>query len=72
MVVFRYRSGARMLGWAISGLTVIGRWRGVRGGGGAGGRGREPAPTMPDVIRAALFDFGGVIVDGPFEAFAAY
>ena len=25
---------------------------------------------MPDVIRAALFDFGGVIVDGPFEAFA--
>jgi putative hydrolase of the HAD superfamily len=27
---------------------------------------------MPDVIRAALFDFGGVIVDGPFEAFAAH
>jgi putative hydrolase of the HAD superfamily len=27
---------------------------------------------MPGVIRAALFDFGGVIVDGPFEAFAAY
>jgi len=27
---------------------------------------------MPPVIRAALFDFGGVIVDGPFEAFAAY
>ncbi len=27
---------------------------------------------MPNVIRAALFDFGGVIVDGPFEAFAAY
>ncbi len=27
---------------------------------------------MPDVIRAALFDFGGVIVDGPFEAFADY
>ena len=24
------------------------------------------------MIRAALFDFGGVIVDGPFEAFAAY
>jgi putative hydrolase of the HAD superfamily len=24
------------------------------------------------VIRAALFDFGGVIVAGPFEAFAAY
>jgi putative hydrolase of the HAD superfamily len=27
---------------------------------------------MPGVIRAALFDFGGVIADGPFEAFAAY
>ena len=27
---------------------------------------------MPPVIRAALFDFGGVIVDGPFEAFAAH
>jgi putative hydrolase of the HAD superfamily len=27
---------------------------------------------MPAMIRAALFDFGGVIVDGPFEAFADY
>jgi putative hydrolase of the HAD superfamily len=27
---------------------------------------------MPAVIRAALFDFGGVIVTGPWEAFAAY
>jgi putative hydrolase of the HAD superfamily len=27
---------------------------------------------MPGVIRAALFDFGGVIVDGPFGAFADY
>jgi putative hydrolase of the HAD superfamily len=27
---------------------------------------------MPAVIRAALFDFGGVIVAGPWEAFADY
>jgi putative hydrolase of the HAD superfamily len=29
-------------------------------------------PTMPEVIRAVLFDFGGVILSSPFEAFAAY
>jgi len=28
--------------------------------------------TMRAVIRAALFDFGGVILSSPFEAFAAY
>jgi putative hydrolase of the HAD superfamily len=27
---------------------------------------------MPPVIRAALFDFGGVILSSPFEAFARY
>jgi len=27
---------------------------------------------MPPVIRAALFDFGGVILSSPFDAFAAY
>jgi putative hydrolase of the HAD superfamily len=27
---------------------------------------------MPAVIRAALFDFGGVIVDGPWDGFARY
>jgi len=27
---------------------------------------------MPTVIRAALFDFGGVILSSPFEAFARY
>src|SRR5258705_12761289 len=32
----------------------------------------EPSPTMPPVIRAALFDFGGVILSSPFDAFAAY
>jgi putative hydrolase of the HAD superfamily len=30
------------------------------------------ARTMPGVIRAVLFDFGGVILSSPFEAFAAY
>jgi putative hydrolase of the HAD superfamily len=28
--------------------------------------------TMPPVIRAALFDFGGVILSSPFEAFARF
>ena len=27
---------------------------------------------MPPVIRAALFDFGGVILSSPFDAFAAF
>ena len=27
---------------------------------------------MPEVIRAVLFDFGGVILSSPFEAFAGY
>jgi len=34
----------------------------------------DPGPRAydPDVIRAALFDFGGVILSSPFEAFARY
>lgn len=32
---------------------------------------RQPA-TIPPVRRAVLFDFGGVILTSPFEAFAAY
>jgi putative hydrolase of the HAD superfamily len=30
------------------------------------------APTMRAVVRAVMFDFGGVILSSPFEAFAAY
>jgi putative hydrolase of the HAD superfamily len=34
---------------------------------------REPGPgTIPSVLRAVLFDFGGVILTSPFEAFAAF
>jgi putative hydrolase of the HAD superfamily len=33
---------------------------------------RDATRTMRVVIRAVLFDFGGVILSSPFEAFAAY
>src|SRR6056297_2812900 len=38
------------------------------------GTSMDPGPRAydPDVIRAALFDFGGVILSSPFEAFARY
>lgn len=34
--------------------------------------GDAPLRSLRAVIRAALFDFGGVILSSPFEAFAAY
>lgn len=34
--------------------------------------GGAPVPNLRPVIRAALFDFGGVILSSPFEAFAAF
>ena len=39
---------------------------------GASRYGRALCPTIVVVIRAVLWDFGGVILTSPFEAFAAY
>src|ERR1039458_1678986 len=36
------------------------------------GRSRRAVDKLPPMIRATLWDFGGVIMTGPFDAFAHY
>src|ERR1039458_3460892 len=36
------------------------------------GRSRRAVDKLPPMIRATLWDFGGVIMTGPFDAFSQY